>query len=378
MQRFAPFNFVIDLAVSCGSVRIFEIGYLDKSGLEGFKKLHGSCVREAAETFAQNVSPYRLGEPAKHNGNLRLATLNKNIFYTLFADTCPEVMPQTCIYPAMDAQHLYKAAFSDFKGIKGVAFKNPEINRGEGVYLATLDPREEEKETAALKANPAFSLPHLSTPTLAVQAAAIPDTVVVNGKGYAPTMRVAATAYQDMNGNLQIKYHGAYFKLPHASLDDTRTSFQARFVRSGANPDRAVNEAKVTDAAFENVTAQLDAFFVPRLAEVFFADSLDLALSMLTDPRHGVRLTGLEFTTSLYPHAAINPTKLAGLINTATTLADTDIIARKYMMLRATEDAETWSPVMRKLRDYAQSLTTNPSKPVIRIKAPVPQTGIMR
>ncbi|NBX66443.1 MAG: hypothetical protein EBQ96_05550 [Proteobacteria bacterium] len=375
MRRFAPFNCAVDLAVSHGMVQIFEIGYAEKCGLEGFEKVYGFSVRDVAETFAERASPYRLGEPAVHNGNLRLATLNKNIFYALFGEHCPEVMPQTRIYPAMDAAQLYKAARADFKDAKGVAFKNPVINRGEGVYLANIQAHDPSSEISAMQALPAFDQAQLSTPTIAAQSLTIPDTVIVDGQPYAPTMRLILTAYQEPDGTLEFRIHGAYFRLPDKPLHDSAASAQETLVCKGRNLERTANDAAVPAAIFESAKAQLDAFFKPRFSEVFLSDPLDLALSLLSDSQQGVRLTGLEFVTAMHPHTIPDPQKLDAVMKAAKHLAETDIVARRYMIARAKDDPDTWSPVMGELCRYASQIKTNAGKPVIRVQAPVPQTA---
>lgn len=376
MQRFAPFNFILDVVLSKGAVNILEMGYLENSGLDSFAKINGFDPYAHTHAFSALHMPMGGQAPLTHSSNLRAATISKSIFYALFADACRDVFPGHAIYAVCDAAEMHRHIARDFKG-QSVAIKNPTANRGEGVRLLQPEKLGTPEELEALRNNPNFNPVLAQTPTLAIQRFIEPDTIVVDGKSYAPTTRIVMTAYQTPEGRMELAFHGAYHRLPHAPLETG--SLSDAFICKGWAPEgREKNAALIENDVWQNIQAQLETFFKPRLAEIYTADPLKLARDMLAHQNRGIRLTGLDFVTSLRPHCWPEEAVKTEVTQSCIQLAETDLVARHYLVSRAGDDPDTWSPIMGGLLKFAQSLETRGGKPVIRVRTPVPQAVAMR
>jgi len=366
--RFAPFSFVADIIVADGRVHMLELGYLKKSGLLGYKKAYGIDPLPAIEAFEEKVDPRRESDAPNHNSNARLTTLNKAIFYALLAGQCSTVFPDTKLYPMAGMHALAAPIQADFAA-PDIVVKVPVMNRGEGIYIA---PRKALASTAvqqAIDTKLQLNTMDVQSPALAVQARVTPDPVLVAGRIYAPTMRVLMTAYQDPDGAFDIRYHGACYRLPEADMATARTLHE-KFLCLATRDERDNAAAPVPAPLFTSVCTQLNATFKPAFSDVFFADPLDLASSLMTDKRQGVQLAGLDFASNLRLHKLPEPEKLYNVTLQAKDLAENDVVARRYLWARGHDEDDTWSPALRDLHKYAQNISARGDKPVIRIKAP--------
>jgi hypothetical protein len=200
---------------------------------------------------------------------------------------------------------------------------------------------------------------------------------MADGKCYAPTTRIVMTAYHTPEGRMELAFHGAYHRLPHAPIETG--SLNEAFICKGWAPEgRRKNAAPVENEMWQNMQAQLSLFFKPRLAEVYTADPLKLVRDMLSHPSRGIRLTGLDYATSLRPHNRPEETLKEAIIGACMHLAERDLVARHYLASRTGDDPDTWSPVMGDLLKFAGSIETKAGKPVIRVRTPVPQAAAMR
>lgn len=366
-MRFAPFSFVADIIVADGRVHMLELGYLKNSGLLGYRKAYGVDPLPAIEAFENKVDQRRETDAPNHNSNARLTTLNKAIFYALLAGQCSTVFPDTKLYPMAGMHALAEPIQAEFADAD-IVVKVPVMNRGEGIYIA---PRKALASTAvqqAIDSKLQLNTMDVQSPTLAVQARVTPDPVLVAGRAYAPTMRVLMTAHQDPDGAFDIRYHGACYRLPEADMATARTLHE-KFLCLATRDERENAAAPVPTPLLTSVYSQLNAQFKPAFAELFFADPLDLASTLMADKRQGVRLAGLDFASNLRLHKLPIPEKLHSIIMQATEIAENDVVARRYLWARARDDEETWSPAMHALQKYALNIATRGDKPVIRIKA---------
>ncbi len=368
MTRFAPFSFVADIIVADGRVHMLELGYLKNSGLLGYKKAYGIDPLPAIEAFEEKVDQRRESDAPNHNSNARLTTLNKAIFYALLAGQCAALFPETKLYPMAGMHALAEPIQTEFAE-PDIVLKVPVMNRGEGVYIAPREALANPAMQQAIDSKLQLNVMDVQSPALAVQARVTPDAVLVAGRPYAPTMRVMMTAYQDPDGAFAIRYHGACYRLPEADMATARTLHE-KFLCLATRDERDNAAAPVPAPLFTSVCTQLNATFKPAFGEVFFADPLDLASSLMADKRHGMQLTGLDFTSNLRPHRLPDRDKLDAVTMQAKELAENDVVARRYLWARGRDDDDTWSPAMRDLYRYARNINARGDKPVIRIKAP--------